>query len=826
MLNYPAAVKEQQDDFSTYLIVLLIINTMEKFIKKFSETGINDVPEVGGKNASLGEMFTHLAAKGVLIPDGFAVTATAYRYFLSFNRLEEILKSLMQELDRKDFSNLDEIGVKARKLIMEGHLPADLELAVVNAYDDLFDNDDREVAVRSSATAEDLPEASFAGQHESYLNILGHGALLFAVKQCYASLYTDRAIKYREDKGFDHSKVFLSVGVQQMVRSDLACSGVGFTLEPESGFKNVVHIAGAWGLGENIVQGTVTPDEFLVFKPSLKAGLKSIIQKNLGSKNKMMVYADSEDDTNTTVNEDTPKQMRENFILEDYEIEKLAQWALIIENHYNESMDFEWAKDGRNNQLYIIQARPETVHSQEKTVEVKSYRIIETGKVITCGEAVGSKITSGFARILSSPAEEDKLKAGDILVTDTTSPDWDPILKRVAGIVTNRGGRTSHAAIIARELGAAAIVGTENATVKIKDGELITLSCAEGKTGNVYEGKLNWKETVTDISKIKLPEHVKAQLIVGDPEKAFQLSFYPNNGVGLMRLEFIINNYVQIHPMALVKFDELKDEGDRLKIQNLTSNYPDKEKYFVDRLSQGVATIAAAFYPKDVIVRMSDFKTNEYAGLIGGKYFEPVEANPMIGFRGASRYYNPRYKEGFRLECEAMKVVRDEMGLTNVKLMIPFCRTVEEGAKVVNLMAEYGLKRGVNGLEIYMMAEIPSNVLLAEEFAQIFDGFSIGSNDLTQLTLGIDRDSALIADLFDEQNAASKKLITMMIQKANKLHKKVGLCGQAPSDSKEFAQMLVEAGINSISFNPDALFAGIENINKVAENSVLELHEV
>jgi pyruvate,water dikinase len=786
---------------------------MENFIKKFSETGISDIAEVGGKNASLGEMFTCLAGKGIGIPDGFSITVSGFRYFTRFNGLDVSLRKLMGGLDREKFSNLAKTGAKARKLIMDGVMPVDLQMAIIDAYDYLFDRSEQEVAVRSSATAEDLPGASFAGQHESYLNIKGHEALVFAVKQCFASLYTDRAIKYREDMGFDHNKVFLSVGVQRMVRSDIGCSGVGFTLEPESGFRDIVHIAGVWGLGENIVQGTVTPDEFLVFKPSLKNKFRSIIQKNLGSKSKTMIYGDAADKMHPTVNKDTPWELREKFVLSDKEIEQLANWALIIEEHYGKPMDFEWAKDGNDHQLYITQARPETVHSQEKKIFVKTCAIVEKGQVITTGEAIGSMITTGIARLLSSPEQADRLNEGDILVTDMTSPDWDPILKKVAGIVTNKGGRTSHAAIIARELGVVAIVGTEKATSSIKEGEQITISCAEGKNGYVYRGKLNWKETVTDVSHIHLPETVKAQLIIGEPEKAFQLSFFPNNGVGLMRLEFIINNYVRIHPMALVKFRDVTDEMDRIRIENLTRSYLKKEQYFIDKLAEGVATIAAAFYPKEVIVRMSDFKTNEYANLIGGKYFEPEEENPMIGFRGASRYYNDRYRDGFRLECEAMKVVRNEMGLTNVKLMIPFCRTVAEGKKVVDLMETYGLKRGENGLQIFVMAEIPSNVLLAEEFAGIFDGFSIGSNDLTQLTLGIDRDSALIADLFDEENAASKQLIVMMIEKANRLHKKVGLCGQAASDSESFTRLLVETGIDSISFNPDALIAGIKQIN-------------
>ncbi|MCC8425486.1 phosphoenolpyruvate synthase [Mucilaginibacter sp. UR6-11] len=786
---------------------------MENFIKKFSETSLADIREVGGKNASLGELFTQLTAKGILIPNGFAVTVAGFRYFIEHNQLEDELRKLMAELDRENFSNLSKTGAKARKLILDGVMPGDLKMAIIDAYDYLFEQTEPAVAVRSSATAEDLPGASFAGQHESYLNIKGHVAIVDAVKRCFASLYTDRAIKYREDKGFDHGKVFLSVGIQRMVRSDTACSGVGFTLEPESGFRDIVHLAGVWGLGENMVQGTVTPDEFLVFKPSLKKNLRSIIQKNLGSKSKTMVYATTDNAVNATLNRDTPWELREQFVLSDKEVEKLAGWALIIEDHYGQPMDFEWAKDGDDHKLYIIQARPETVHSQEKKLLVKTCSIIEKGEEITRGEAIGNMITTGTARLLASPSEADRLRPGDILVTDMTSPDWDPVLKKVSGIITNKGGRTSHAAIIARELGVVAIVGTENATVNIKEGEAITISCAEGKTGYVYRGKLNWRETVTDAGAITLPGTVKAQLIIGEPEKAFQLSLFPNDGVGLMRLEFIINNYVRVHPMALMRFEKVTRELDRIKITNLTHTYQRKEQYFVDKLAEGVATIAAAFYPKEVIVRMSDFKSNEYAGLIGGSYFEPQEENPMIGFRGASRYYNEHYRDGFRLECEAMKVVRDEMGFTNVKLMIPFCRTVEEGKKVVDLMASYGLKRGENDLQIFVMAEIPGNVLLAEEFAQVFDGFSIGSNDLTQLTLGIDRDSSLIAGLFDEQNAASKQLITMMIEKANRLGKKVGLCGQAASDSEAFTRLLVETGIDSISFNPDALIRGIENIN-------------
>ena len=786
---------------------------MPEYILKYSAIKASDISKVGGKNASLGEMIAYLSPDGINIPDGFATTSEAFWHFITCNNIGDPLKRLLAGLDRKGYTNLKETGAQARRLFMSAEFPTDLSNDIIAGYTALCNGKDIEVAVRSSATAEDLPEASFAGQHESFLNIKGKDDLIKAVQKCFASLYTDRAIKYREDNGFDHSKIALSAGIQKMVRSDKACSGVGFTLEPESGFRNVVHISGAWGLGENIVQGTVTPDEFFVFKPSLRANKKAIIQKNLGEKSLMMVYAENNREA-TTVNINTPEDLKENFVLNDDEVTRLANWALLIEDHYKKPMDFEWAKDGLNNELYIVQARPETVHSRQDKLKVNEYKLIEKGNVLTSGEAIGSKIVSGIARILHSPKDADKLQQGEIVVTELTSPDWDPILKKAAAIITDKGGRTSHASIIAREIGVPAIVGTTNATAKIQDGNMITVCCAEGKTGKVYEGKLAWKETAFDVSNIRMPEHTRPMLIVGDPEKAFKLSFFPNDGVGLMRLEFIINDTVKVHPMALVKFDEIKDKESKEKIEHLTRNYPNKEQYFIDKLSQGVATIAAAFYPKDVIVRMSDFKTNEYANLLGGRDFEPVEENPMIGFRGASRYYNPRYKAGFRLECEAMKVVRDEMGLTNVILMIPFCRTVEEGEQVIEVMKENGLIQGINGLEIYVMAEIPSNVIQAEDFASVFDGFSIGSNDLTQLTLGIDRDSAIIADLFSEQNRSAKTMIAMVIEKAKKMNTKIGLCGQAPSDYPEFARFLVDRGIDSISFNPDALLKGIENICK------------
>jgi pyruvate,water dikinase len=794
------------------------------FIKKFSEISIADVGIVGGKNSSLGEMFTQLSDKGINVPDGFATTAPAYIYFLEYNNLKKPLQELMRQLDHDNYSNLKEIGSKARQLLLSAEMPDEFSSEIVKAYKELCGKTYFEVAVRSSATAEDLPQASFAGQHESYLNVKGETEIIQAVQKCFASLYTDRAIKYREDNGFRHEQVLLSVGVQKMVRSDLASSGVGFTLEPESGFRDIIHLSGVWGLGENIVQGTITPDEYFVFKPTLKQNKNAIIQKKLGDKSKTMIYSFDNKTTSSVINIDTPIGLREQYVLSDAEILQLGKWGLIIEEHYNKPMDIEWAKDGITNEIFIIQARPETVHSQRNPFIIKEYKLLEKGTVIAEGNAIGSKIATGTARLLQSPDEADKLSGGEIVVTGSTSPDWDPVLKKASAIITDKGGRTSHAAIVARELGVPAVVGCSNATQTIKDGSMITVSCSEGKTGYVYEGKLNFKETEYDFRGIKKPEQTRAMLIVGDPDQAFKLSFYPNDGVGLMRIEFIINHFIQVHPMALIHFDTLKDASVKKKIEELTHHYPDKEKYFVDKLAQGVATIAAAFYPKEVIVRMSDFKTNEYANLIGGKDFEPEEENPMLGFRGASRYYNDLYKEGFRLECEAIKIVREEMALVNVKVMIPFCRTVEEGKKVVEVMKKNGLDRSKDpSLEIYVMAEIPSNVMLAEEFAEIFDGFSIGSNDLTQLTLGIDRDSAIISDLFSEQNPAAKQMIAMMIEKAKDAGAKIGLCGQAPSDFPEFAGFLVHHGIDSISFNPDALLKGIENIRKLSDVSKKEM---
>ena len=789
---------------------------MQNLILKFDQIRISDVNAVGGKNASLGEMYSRLTPKGIVVPNGFATTSQAFDDFLTLNKLHQPLQQLVDALDRKNYANLRETGAAARALILSGQLPKKLQDDIREAYRELGKGSAVGVAVRSSATAEDLPQASFAGQHDSFLNISSEEQLLEAVLKCFASLYTDRAIKYREDNGFEHSKVLLSVGVQLMVRADTACSGVAFTLEPESGFRDIIHISGAWGLGENIVQGTVTPDEYFVFKPILKAGKDPIVNKKLGEKEMTMIYGA---DQNSVTNTETPPEKRRRFVLSDAEIRKLAGWCLTIEEHYGRPMDIEWAKDGNTGQIQIIQARPETVHAGSDPLHLLEYAIESKGTLLTSGEAIGARLSVGRARILHSPADTEKLEPGDIVVTELTSPDWDPILKNAGAIVTDKGGRTSHASIVARELGVPAIVGCGDATKRISDGQLITVSCCEGNRGFVYEGAAKYRETSVDLSSIEMPRHTRVMLIVGDPDKAYRLSFYPNDGVGLMRLEFIITHSVLIHPMALHRFEELQDPIAKARIAELTAGYADKEHYFVDRLAQGVATIAAAFYPKPVIVRMSDFKTNEYANLLGGKEFEPEEENPMIGFRGASRYYHPLYREGFRLECEAVRKVRNEMGLVNVKVMIPFCRTLSEGRKVLEMMSRFGLAQGDNGLEVYVMAEIPSNVLLAGKFAELFDGFSIGSNDLTQLTLGIDRDSAIISPLFSEKNEAAEEMVSEMIRKAKLAGVPIGLCGQAPSDFPDYAQFLVDRGIDSISFNPDALLTGIANI-RIAEQQV------
>lgn len=791
---------------------------MDVYIKPFKAIHIDDVPKVGGKNASLGEMYNELTEEGVRVPNGFATTSDAFWDFLDKNQLRKPLEDVLASLDTNTYTNLSEIGKKARDLILGGTFSDEFSQKIVEAYQNLDKSGATTVAVRSSATAEDLPGASFAGQHDTFLNIKGEKPVLEAVKKCFASLYTDRAIKYRNDKGFKHADVALSVGVQQMVRADKGCSGVGFTIEPESGFENVILLSGVWGLGENIVQGNVNPDEFYVFKPTLKTGHFPIIQKKKGDKRLTMIY-NTDQYGEPTLNIKTPVSKQVQFVLSDNEIVQLAQWAMAIEKHYQKPMDIEWAKDGLSNELFIIQARPETVHQGRDMNIYIEYKLLEKGTALTSGNAVGSKIKVGTVLQLESPKEAKNLTSEHLIVTDTITPDWDPLLKQVGGIITNKGGRTSHAAIVARELGVPAIVGCGNATDVLSNGQNVTLSCAQGKTGHIYNGALKFEETKVDFSNILLPD-TEVKMILSDPESAFQLSFYPNNGVGLLRMEFIITHSVKIHPMALVNFDSIKNEGAKNEIEMLTKGYPKRTDYFIDQLSQGIATIAAAFYPKEVIVRLSDFKTNEYANLIGGKDFEPKEENPMLGFRGASRYYNERYKDGFALECAAIKRVRDTMGLTNLKVMVPFCRTLLEGKKVLLIMEENGLKRGENGLEIYTMVEIPSNVILVEEFAQIFDGFSIGSNDLTQLTLGIDRDSEIMGGLFDENDPAAKKMISMAISSAKKTETKIGLCGQAPSDFPEFAAFLVDLGINSISFNPDALLKGIKNINKAEKRMV------
>lgn len=768
-----------------------------------------DVGKVGGKNASLGEMYQQLNPLGIHIPNGFAVTAEAYRFFLHENQLEKFITEALAKLDQNHFTNLREVSQTIKDNILSGHIPEKLVAEITIAYQKLCHEAGREleVAVRSSATAEDLPGASFAGQHDSFLNIRGEKALLDKVKACFASLYNARAIKYRHDKGFDKYEIALSVGVQVMVRADLASSGVIFTIEPETGFENAVLITGCWGLGENIVQGAVIPDEFLVFKPSLEKGKSAIISKKAGSKTKTMVYSEA----GGVINLDTDLAKQRKLVLKDEEIETLGNWAVAIEKHYQMPMDIEWAKDGMDGRLYIVQARPETIHSEKDPFLLKEFTLVESGQLLTSGYAIGNGITFGRVKILHSPAESDLLEQGEILLTEITNPDWDPIMKKAAAIITAKGGRTSHAAIVAREVGALAIVGAENALETLKTGDLVTIDNASGKMGKVYSGKLNWKETQHNFRGMELPK-TKPMFILADPEKAFDLSFFPNQGVGLMRMEFVISKSIRIHPMALVNFDHLENQEEKDLIESLCQDYSDKKEYFVDKLSQAVATISAAFYPKDVILRMSDFKSNEYANLIGGRQFEENEENPMLGFRGASRYYHERYREGFGLECAAVKRVREEMGLDNLKVMIPFCRTPEEGKKVLDMMESLGLKRGENGLEIYVMAEIPSNVIQANEFAEIFDGFSIGSNDLTQLTLGVDRDSEVLGELFDENNASVKWMISEVIRAAKAQGKKIGLCGQAPSDRPEFAKFLIAQGIDSISFNADALLKGIENM--------------
>ncbi|MBK9451271.1 MAG: phosphoenolpyruvate synthase [Bacteroidetes bacterium] len=796
-----------------------MVTAEKKYTYGFGEIGSKDVGLVGGKNASLGEMFSKLGGAHIRVPDGFVLSAQAYRDFVQVNGLQQQLDAALAKLDTVGYSNLAAVGADCRALLLQFELPEAVRQAIREGFQRMVSEYGSEIsfAVRSSATAEDLPTASFAGQQETYLNVQGEDLLIRACHQCFASLYTDRAIKYRIDNGFEHAKVALSVGVQRMVRSDLGCSGVMFTLDPDSGFENVVLISGSYGLGENIVQGNVNSDEWLVFKELAGDVNRPIISRKLGSKELTMVYTPVESwdlrrPESAIQNIETSLEMRQKFVLQDDEIRDLALWGKAIEQHYGCHMDIEWAKDGITNEFFIVQARPETVHSQKgKTRLYTEYELKTKGKVLCKGVGLGNRITSGKARILQSPSEIDLLQADEILVTCRTDPDWDPVLMKAAAIVTDQGGPTSHAAIVAREMGAVAVVGTGNATSSIQTGQWITVNAAEGDSGSVLEGKLEWTEKTTDISNVKLPR-TQPMLILGHPSKAFQFAQLPNAGVGLMRMEFIINNAIGIHPMALHHFDKLEDQAVKSEIEAKTHAYPDKKEFFVQRLAEATAVIAAAFYPKDVIVRMSDFKSNEYANLLGGKQFEPNEENPMIGFRGASRYYHPLYREGFEMECKAMKVVREEMGFTNVKLMIPFCRTVDEALKVNQIMDEQGLRRGEKGLERYMMVEIPSNAILATEFAEHFDGFSIGSNDLTQLTLGADRDSELLSEIFSPFDPAVMRLIEMAIQKARAANIKIGLCGQAPSDYPAYAKFLVRCGIDSISFNADALLKGIENI--------------
>ncbi|OAG27503.1 phosphoenolpyruvate synthase [Thermodesulfatator autotrophicus] len=789
----------------------------EPLIMWFEEISINDVPLVGGKNASLGEMYRNLTPKGVNVPDGFAVTAAAYRYFIHENHLDDKIRKILTGLDTHNIKDLQRRGKKVRELILKADMPEKLAKAIKEAYHKLEEKyyPEVDVAVRSSATAEDLPDASFAGQQETFLNVRGAENVIEFVKRCFASLFTDRAISYRQDKGFDHFNVYLSVAIQKMVRSDSASSGVMFTIDTESGFREVVYITGAWGLGENVVQGAVNPDEFYVFKPTLKKRFKPILSKKLGSKELMMVYGKSK--RCPVRNVKTPKELRQKFCLTDDEILKLAEWAIIIEEHYGRPMDIEWAKDGDGKnvgtgELFIVQARPETVHGTKQEQFYEIYKLKGEGKVLTAGKAVGSKIGQGKARVIEDVSGIHEFQKGEVLVTDMTDPDWEPIMKIASAIVTNRGGRTCHAAIISRELGIPCIVGTNNATEVIKTGMDVTVDCSQGEDGYVYEGLIPFEVERIDLTKIPRTR-TKIMMNVGIPEKAFSQGQIPNDGVGLARLEFIIGSHIAIHPLALLNYEELKEKAQKDRnirkvvkaIDEKTPMYENKAEFYVDKLAQGVAMIAAGFYPRDVIVRLSDFKSNEYANLIGGFLYEPVEHNPMLGWRGASRYYDPKFEPAFALECQALKKVRDEMGLTNVKVMVPFCRTVEEGKKVIQVMEKYGLKQGENGLEIYVMCEIPSNVILADEFAKVFDGFSIGSNDLTQLTLGLDRDSELVAHIYDERNPAVKKLIRQVIQEAKKANRKVGICGQAPSDFPDFAAFLVECGIDSMSLTPDTI---------------------
>jgi pyruvate, water dikinase len=789
------------------------------YVAWFDNLDSGDVEKVGGKNASLGEMIKGLKKEGIRVPGGFATTADAYWKFVDFNELSEKMGDQIDSWKREKKS-LEAAGRAIRKLFRGSEFPEEIAEAIKHAYGELNKKharkgkkeEESDVAVRSSATAEDLPEASFAGQQETFLNVRGEEELMEACKRCYASLFTDRAIAYRAEHGFDDMKVALSIGVQKMVRSDKAGSGVMFSIDTETGFKEAVLINAAWGLGENVVQGTVNPDEYFVFKPLLdQKRFKPIIGKSLGEKEKKMIYAKG--GTHPTRNVDTSKEERRSFVLQDDEVLTLARWAVAIEKHYKKAMDIEWAKDGDSEELFIVQARPETVQSRKEAGTLKAYSLEEKGKRLLEGLSIGEAIAAAKACRIKSAEEIDRFEEDSILVTEMTDPDWVPIMKKAKGIVTDHGGRTCHAAIVSRELGIPAIVGTGDATETLKTGQEITLSCAEGDHGYVYEGILKFKEE--EVSLKHIPEtRTRIMMNIASPAAAFRWWRLPCRGIGLARMEFIINNIIKIHPMALVRFDDLEDKKAKKTIRDLTRNYDDKPAYFVDQLALGIARIAASQYPDPVIVRMSDFKTNEYADLIGGKEFEPDENNPMLGFRGASRYYSDRYREGFALECRAIQKVREEMGLKNVIVMIPFCRTPEEADRVLKVMGENGLKRRKKGLEVYVMAEVPSNITLADQFAERFDGFSIGSNDLTQLVLGVDRDSSDLADLFQEQHDAVKFEIRRLIKAAHKAKKKVGICGQAPSDYPDFAAFLVREGIDSISLNPDSVIKVIKRVAK------------
>ncbi|MCH1918624.1 phosphoenolpyruvate synthase [Shewanella sp. A3A] len=777
---------------------------MQQYVLWYQELGMDDVSKVGGKNASLGEMISNLANAGVQVPGGFATTAYAFNEFLEQSGVNQKIYEILDTLDVDDVNELAKVGAQIRSWIIDTPFQPDLEAAIHQAYDQLSQQTtDASFAVRSSATAEDMPDASFAGQQETFLNVKGYDAVLVAIKHVFASLFNDRAISYRVHQGYDHRGVALSAGVQRMVRSDKAASGVMFTIDTESGNDDVVFVTSAYGLGEMVVQGAVNPDEFYVHKPTLKAGKKAVVRRNIGSKLIQMVYSDDQSHGKQVKIEDVESAKRRQFSISDAEVMALAEQALIIEKHYDRPMDIEWAKDGNDGKLYIVQARPETVRSREDVQTIERYHLKERGEVIAEGRAIGHKIGAGTAKVLKSLDEMDKIQPGDVLVTDMTDPDWEPIMKRASAIVTNRGGRTCHAAIIARELGVPAVVGCGDVTDRIQNGQEVTVSCAEGDTGFIYQNKLAFDMVSSRVDSMPdLP--MKIMMNVGNPDRAFDFARLPSAGVGLARLEFIINRMIGIHPKALLEFDK-QDDALKAEITEMIAGYESPVEYYIERLVEGIASIAAAFHPKKVIVRMSDFKSNEYANLVGGDLYEPDEENPMLGFRGASRYVSESFRDCFALECEAIKRVRNDMGLTNVEVMIPFVRTLEEGRKTIELLKEQGLERGKDGLRVIMMCEVPSNALLADEFLEIFDGFSIGSNDLTQLSLGLDRDSGIISHLFDERNAAVKKLLAMAIQACKKKGAYVGICGQGPSDHADFAAWLVEQGIDTVSLNPDTV---------------------